>query len=97
MGVMVKFVQSGAFNSGEFKSLELDKITDLKIAHQRNGCELQVTTPENPQPGSPYIIAKRDKDYLLQDILNDLLKLKNEKREVIYEITDDGTRVIQKV
>jgi hypothetical protein len=97
MGVIVKFVRSGAFNAGEFKSLDLDKITNLKIAHQRNGCELQVTTPENPQPGTPYIIAKRDKDYLVQEILNDLLKLKNEKRDVIYEITDEGTRIVNKV
>jgi hypothetical protein len=97
MGTIIKFIQSGSFNAGEFKSLELEKITDLKIARQRNTCELHAITPENPQPATPYVIARRDKEYLVQEILNDLQKLKRERKEIIYEITDDEVHLLNKV
>ncbi len=97
MSVLVKFLQSGSFHAGEFKSLELDKITKFEINHQRNSCELIAMTPENPQQNTPYVIARRDMEYKLQDMLNDLQKLKQEKKDIIYEITDDEVRLIKKV
>ena len=96
MTVLVRFTQSGSFHAGEFKSLDLDKISNLKISSQRNTCELLVTTPENPQPNTPYVIARRDREYELQAILQDLQRLKREKRAVIYEITDTEAHVVPK-
>ena len=91
MSVTVKFLHtSGAFHSGEFVSLDLDKITQFKITRQRNTCELLAHTPENPQPNQPYSIARRDRENLLQVILQDLQQLRQEKTEIIYEITDTG-------
>ena len=49
MTVQVKFIQSGTFHAGEIKSLDLEKISRFQITHQRNTCELFVTTPENPR------------------------------------------------
>ncbi len=97
MSVQVKFIQSGSFNAGEFKSLDLDKITRFEINRQRNTCELVAITPENPQQNSPYVIARRDIEYKLQDILKDLQQLKQEKKDIIYEITDTEVRLVKKI
>ncbi len=97
MSVLVKFLQSGAFHAGDFKSLELDKITRFEIKHLRNSCELLAHTPENPQPNSPYVVARRDSEYQLQDILKDLQQLQREHKDIIYEITDAEVRQIKKV
>ncbi len=95
MSVQVKFMQSGSFNAGEFKFLDLDKISQLQITRQRNTCELLATTPENPRPNTPYRIARRDREYELQAILADLQHLKQEKREKIYEITDTEAHLVK--
>jgi hypothetical protein len=95
MSVQVKFMQSGSFNAGEFKFLDLDKISRLQITRQRNTCELLATTPENPRPNTPYMIARRDREYELQAILADLQQLKQEKREKIYEITDTEAHLVK--
>jgi len=97
MSVIIKFIQSGSFHSGDFLSLELDKISKLQINHLRNTCELLAYTPENPQPNTPYVIARRDAEYKLQDMLDDLQKLKKENKEIIYEITDAEVRLIKKI
>jgi hypothetical protein len=94
MSVRVKFMPSGAFSSGVSRYLDLGQISKFQISRQRNSCELQATTPENPQPGMPYIIARRDQEYELKDILNDLQQLRTEKRDATYEITDTETRLI---
>ncbi|HII98159.1 MAG TPA: hypothetical protein HA272_02565 [Methanoregula sp.] len=96
MSVQVKFIQSGSFNAGVYKSLELDKITRFEINHLRNTCELIAITPENPRDNSPYVIARRDSEYQLQDILKDLQQLKRENKDIIYEITDSEVRKIIK-
>jgi hypothetical protein len=88
MTVQVKFMQSGSFHAGEFKSLDLNKISRLQITRLRNTCELFATTPENPRPNTPYMIASRDREYELQSIVNDLRQLKQEKKDIVYEITD---------
>jgi hypothetical protein len=88
MTVQVTFVQSGTFHAGEIKSLNLDKISGFRITRQRNSCELFVTTPENPRPDTPYLLARRDHEYELQAILTDLRQLKTEKKESVYTITD---------
>src|SRR5208283_2823415 len=46
------------------------------------------TTPENPTPDTPYVLAIRDRQYELQEMINDLQKLKQKKENVTYEITD---------
>jgi hypothetical protein len=98
MTITVRFRQSGQFNSGEFKSLDLDQISNLRLNHMRNTCELLATTPENPRPNNPYLIATRDNEYELQAIINDLQKLKQgikqEKRNLIYEITETEAHLI---
>jgi len=96
MTVLVRFMQSGSFHAGDFKSLDLDKISKFEISRQRNTCELLVTTPENPQPNTPYMIAMRDREYELQAILQDLQRLKTEKKDAIYEITDTEARLVLK-
>jgi hypothetical protein len=88
MSVQIKFMQSGSFHAGEIKSLDLDKISRFQITHQRNSCELFVTTPENPRPETPYMLARRDREYELQAIVNDLRQLKTEQKEAVYRITD---------
>jgi hypothetical protein len=97
MSVRVRFIQSGAFSAGEFKSLDLDKISKFEINRQRNSCELVAITPENPQQNIPYVIARRDMEYKLQDILKDLQQLKQEKNDIIYEITDTEVRRVKKI
>jgi hypothetical protein len=87
MTVKVRFMQSGQFNSGEFKSLDLSKISKLQINHLRNSCELLATSSENPRPDTPYIIAARDNQHEIQAIMNDLQQLRSEKKDIIYEIT----------
>jgi len=87
MTVHVKFMQSGAFHAGEFKFLDLDKISRLQITRLRNTCELLATTPENPRPNTPYMIASREREYELQSIVNDLQQLRQEKKDITYEIT----------
>jgi hypothetical protein len=94
MSVLVKFMQSGSFHSGVSKSLDLGQISKLQISRQRNSCELLATTPENPQPSVPYMIARRDQEYELKAILNDLQLLRVEKRNVTYEITDTESRLV---
>lgn len=79
MTVQVKFMQSGAFNRGEFKFLDLDKITRLQITRLRNTCELLATTPENPRPNTPYLLASREREYELQSIVDELQQLKKQK------------------
>jgi hypothetical protein len=88
VSVQVKFMQSGTFHAGEIKSLDLEKISRFQITHQRNSCELFVTTPENPRPETPYMLARRDREYELQAIVNDLRQLKLEQKEAVYNITD---------
>jgi uncharacterized protein with WD repeat len=97
MSVLIKFIQSGSFHAGDFKSLDLNKITKFEINRQRNSCELIAITPENPQQNSPYVIARRDIEYKLQDILKDLQQLKQENKDIIYEITDTEVRLIKKI
>jgi hypothetical protein len=94
MTVIVKFRQSGQFNSGEFKSLDLGKITRLRINHLRNSCELLATTPENPRPNTPYLIAERENAYELQTIIDDLQHLQKEKKSGIYEITETEAHLL---
>lgn len=96
MSVLVKFMQSGSFHAGDFKSLELDKITKFQVNRLRNSCELHAYTPENPQPDSPYVVARRDSEYQLQDILKDLQQLQRENKDITYEITDTEVRLIKK-
>ncbi len=88
MSVQITFMQSGSFHAGEYKSLNLDKITRFEITRQRNTCELFATTPENPRPGTPYMLARRDNEYELQAILTDLRQLKAGQKESVYRITD---------
>ena len=83
-------MQSGTFHAGEFKSLDLDKISQFRITHQRNCCELFVTTQENPRPDTPYMLARRDHEYELKEIIMDLQKLKLGLKETVYEITGTG-------
>jgi len=94
LSVLVKFTQSGAFHAGVSKSLELNQISKFQISHQRNTCELLATTPENPRPGTPYTIARRDREYELRTILNDLQQLRTEKRDATYEITDTEAHLV---
>jgi hypothetical protein len=96
MTVLIKFVQSGSFHDGEFKSLDLEKISDLRISRLRNTAELLATTPENPQPHTPYIIARREREYEIQQILNDIQRLKKMNRDCIFEITDTEARLVNK-
>ncbi|MFA7695332.1 MAG: hypothetical protein WCX63_07340 [Methanoregula sp.] len=90
MSVLVKFHHTGVFHRGDSLTIDLSKITELRITRQRNTCDLLAITPENQQPDKPYAIATRDREYLLQEIINDLNALKKEKRDLIYEITDTG-------
>jgi hypothetical protein len=52
MRVLVRFLQKGSFNSGEFMSLDLEKIANIRISRQRNTSELLTITPENPRPNT---------------------------------------------
>jgi hypothetical protein len=97
MSVIIKFIRSGSFHAGDFLSLELDKITKLQVNRLRNTCELLAYTPENPQPNTPFVIARRDTEYKLQDILKELQELKQENKDIIYEITDAEVRLIKKI
>ena len=94
MTLIVKFRQSGQFNSGEFKSLELNQITKIQINHLRNSCELLATTPENPRPNTPYIIASRENAYELQTIIDDLDQLRRANKSGVYEITETEAHLI---
>jgi hypothetical protein len=94
MTIIVKFRQSGQFNSGEFKSLDLDKITKLKINHLRNSAELAADTPENPRPNTPYIIAERENAYELQTIVDELDQLSRAKKSGVYEITETEAHLL---
>jgi len=96
MSVLVKFMQSGTFYSGVSLSIDLDKISKFEISHQRTTCELLAITPENPRPDIPYMIARRDNEYQLQDILKDLRQLKQDHKDIIYDITDTGTHLVNK-
>ena len=96
MSIQIRFVQSGSFHAGEFKFLDLDKISRFQITRQRNTCELFATTPENPQPNTPYVLARRDNEYELQAILTDLKQLKQDQNETVYEITDTEARQVKK-
>jgi hypothetical protein len=94
MTLIVKFKQSGQFNSGEFRFLELNQITKLQINHMRNTCELHATTPENPRPNTPYLIAERENEYELQTIIDDLQHLLKEKKSGTYEITETEAHLL---
>ena len=94
MTINVKFKQSGQFHSGKFKSLDLDKISKFQIIRLRTTYELLATTPENPQPGIPYILATRDHQYELQAMINDLQELKQKEKNVTYEITETETHLV---
>jgi hypothetical protein len=96
MTAMIKFKQSGQFNSGEFKFLDLDKISKLQLNHLRNTCELLAITSENPRPNTPYVITTRDNPYEIQAIIKDLQQLKQEKKDVTYEITETEAHLITK-
>jgi len=91
MCVQVPFVQSGSSPAGEFKSFDPDKISRFEINRQRNTCTLFATTPENPRPDTPYMLARRDHEYELRAILTDLRQLKTEQKESVYKI--NGTEV----
>jgi len=95
MSIIVKFKQQGQFNAGEFRSLELDKITKLQVNHLRNSCELVADTPENPRPNTPYIIAARENAYELQTIINELDQLRRAKKSGVYEITETEAHLIK--
>jgi hypothetical protein len=94
MTIHVTFKQSGTFHAGETISLDLDKISRFQITRQRNTCELFATTPENPRPATPYMLARRDHEYELQAILTDLRQLKTEQKESVYKITDTGAGLV---
>ena len=97
MSVLVKFMQSGSFYAGEFKSIHLDKISKFEISHQRTTCELLAITPENPRPNTPYMIARRDNEYQLRAILKDLQQLNQENKDIIYNITDTEVHLVHKI
>ena len=97
MSVLVKFVQPGTFYSGVSQSIDLDKISRFQISHQRTTCELLAITPENPRPDIPYMIARRDNEYQLKDILKDLQQLKQEHKDIIYNITDTEVHRVNKL
>ncbi len=92
MSVLVKFRHSGGFIS-----LDLDKISEFKITSQRNTYELLAITPENRQTNTPYAIARRDKEWQLKEIQHDLLQLKRENKDIIFEITDTEVHLVKKV
>jgi hypothetical protein len=77
-------------------SLNLDKISLFQITRQRNSCELLALTPENPRPQTPYSIARRDKEWQLQDLMADLANLKKETGDLTYDITDTGIHLVQR-
>jgi len=97
MSVFIKFRHTGVFHSGDTLSIDLDKISEFKITRLRNTCELLAITPENRQTDKPYVIASRDREYQLQEILTDLQQLKKEKQDIIYEITDTEIHRLKKV
>ncbi len=97
MSVSVKFTRSGAFHAGESLCIDLNKISKLEINRLRNTCELLAITPENPQQNNPYVIARRDSEYMLRDILTELQQLKQENRDIVYEITDTETHQVKKL
>jgi hypothetical protein len=96
MTVTVKFRQSGQFSSGDFKSLDLGKISRLQLNHLRNTCELLAISSENPRPGTPYVITTRDNPYEIEAIIRDLQQLKTDKRDLTYEITETQAHLITK-
>ncbi|MGD0534991.1 MAG: hypothetical protein ABR999_06060 [Methanoregula sp.] len=97
MSVLVKFRHTGMFHSGDSLSIDLDKISEFKITRQRNTCKLLAITPENHQPDKPYVIATREREYQLQEIVTDLRQLKKENKDLIYEITDTEVHRVKKV
>jgi len=92
MSVEVKFRSPGGFIS-----LNLDKISMFEITRRRNSCELLAITPENPQRNAPYAIARRDKEWQLNEILIDLQRLKEENTDIIFEITDTESHLVKKL
>jgi hypothetical protein len=95
MTITLTFKQSGQFNSGEFKSLDLDQITQLRINRLRNTCELYATTPENPRSNTPYVIASRENTYELQAMIDELQQLRQAKRSGVYEITETEAHLVK--
>jgi hypothetical protein len=96
MSVLVKFMQSGTFHTGVSQSIDLDKISRFQISHQRTTCELLAITPENSRPNIPYMIARRDNEYQLKDIVKDLRQLQQEHKDIIYDITDTEAHLVNK-
>jgi hypothetical protein len=97
MSVSVKFMRSGAFHAGESLCIDLEKISKLEINRLRNTCELLAITPENPQQNNPYVIARRDSEYMLKDILRELQQLRQGSTDIIFEITDTETHQVKKL
>ncbi|MFY9749944.1 MAG: hypothetical protein WAK75_04140 [Methanoregula sp.] len=97
MSVLIKFRHSGVFHTGDSLSIDIARISELRVTRQRNTCELLAITPENHQPDKPYSIATRDREYQLQEIMTDLRLLKKEKRDITYEITDTGVQRVIRV
>ena len=94
LSVLVKFRQEGTFNAGEFKSLDLGLISKLQISRQRNTSGLLAATPENPRPGTPYMIARRDREYELQAIMSDLQQIRQENKNVTCEISGNEAHLV---
>jgi hypothetical protein len=93
MSVLVKFRSTAGS-----VSLDLDKISVFQITRQRNTCELIAITPENPHPQTPFSIARRDQEWKLREILDNLQQLKDEKKaDIIFEITDTEVHLIKKL
>lgn len=92
MSVLVKFQSPTGY-----VFLDLKKISVFQITRQRNTCEIIAITPENPHPQTPYVIARRDHEWKLREILDNLQRLKSEKGEdIIFEITDTDVHLIKK-
>lgn len=78
-------------------SLDLTKISAFQITRQRNTCELLAITPENPRRDAPYTIARRDHEWQLKDIMNDLERLKVDTRNITFEITETGSQLVNRL
>lgn len=91
MSVSIRFRHSGGFIS-----IDLSRISTFQITRQRNTCELLAITPENPRRNSPYSIARRDKEWQLKEIMDNLVRLKGEGKDLLFEITDTDCHLVQK-
>jgi hypothetical protein len=69
-------------------SLNLDNIGELQIHYKRTHCELVAITPENQSTQNPFIIARRDNEWQIKELIKEINQLKKVKRDIIFEITD---------